>query len=98
MDGVTHATTQYRWDAFGRLTRQTQALSSAAANHSHQQTIAFTYLASGGGQGELATITYPSGSVLTHQYNATGRLTGLLWNSQPLIENITYNALDQPLS
>ncbi|MGS5088851.1 RHS repeat-associated core domain-containing protein [Hydrogenophaga sp. A37] len=97
-NGVTHATTQYQWDAFGRLTAQAQTLSSAVANHSHQQTTAFTYLASGGGQGELASITYPSGSVLTHQYNATGRLTGMLWNGQPLIENITYNALDQPQS
>ncbi|WP_236966424.1 RHS repeat-associated core domain-containing protein [Hydrogenophaga sp. SL48] len=98
VDGVTHATPQYQWDAFGRLTAQAQTLSSAVANHSNLQTTAFTYLASGGGQGELSTITYPSGSVLTHQYNATGRLTGLLWNGQPLIENITYNALDQPLS
>jgi RHS repeat-associated protein len=98
VDGVTHATTQYQWDAFGRLTAQAQTLSSAVANHSNLQTTAFTYLASGGGQGELSTITYPSGSVLTHQYNATGRLTGLQWNGQPLIENITYNALDQPLS
>jgi RHS repeat-associated protein len=98
VDGVTHATTQYQWDAFGRLTAQSQTLSSAIANHSNVQTTAFTYLASGGGRGELATLTYPSGSVLTHQYNAAGRLSGMVWNGQPLLQNITWNALGQPLA
>jgi RHS repeat-associated protein len=36
--------------------------------------------------------------VLTHQYSASGRLSGLLWNGQPLIENLQFNALGQPLS
>ncbi|MFC3683363.1 RHS repeat-associated core domain-containing protein [Hydrogenophaga luteola] len=94
----TLATTQYQWDSFGRLTRQTQTLSSAIAYLTTVQTTAFSHVASGAGQGELASITYPSGSVLTHQYSASGRLSGLLWNGQPLIENLQYNALGQPLS
>lgn len=94
----TLATTQYQWDSFGRLTRQMQSLSSAIAHHSNVQTTAFSYVGSGAGKGELATITYPSGSVLTHQYSASGRLSGLLWNGQPLIENLQFNALGQPLS
>lgn len=98
VDGVEHARTQYQWDAFGRLTRQTQLLSTAIANHSIIQTTAFTYRSSGGGNGDLATLTYPSGAVLTHQYNAAGRLSGMLWNGQPLLQAITWNALDQPLS
>jgi RHS repeat-associated protein len=95
---VTHATTQYQWDAFGRLTRQTQTLSSAIANHSLLQATAFTYRASGGGKGELATLTYPSGSVLTHQYDAAGQFSSLLWNGQPLLQALKFNALGQPLS
>ncbi|PPD28145.1 MAG: hypothetical protein CTY21_13305, partial [Methylomonas sp.] len=39
----------------------------------------------------------PSSSVLTHQHDATGRLTGLLWNGAPLLRNLTHNALGQPL-
>lgn len=98
VDGVEHVKTQYQWDAFGRLTRQMQTLSSAIANHSTTQTTAFAYRTSGGGKGELATITYPSGAVLTHQYNAAGRLSGMLWNGQLLLQAITWNALGQPLS
>ena len=94
----TVATTQYQWDAFGRLTRQTQLLSSAIANHSEIQTTALTYRTSGGGKGELATLTYPSGSILTHQYAATGVLSGMLWNGQPLLQALKFNALGQPLS
>ena len=95
---MTHATTQYQWDAFGRLTRQTQTLSSAIASHSTIRTTTLAYRTSGGGKGDLATLTYPSGAVLTHQYNATGRLTGMLWAGRPLLQNIVYNALDQPMS
>ena len=95
---VTHATTQYQWNSFGQLTRQKQTLSSAIAYHSEVRTTAFSYVASGSGKGELATITYPSGAVLTHQYSSNGRLAGLLWNGQPLIENLQYNALDQAIS
>ena len=78
--------------------RQTPSLSSSVTNHSNTQVTSLTYRISGDGKGDLATITYPSGSVLTHQYNATGRLTGMLWNGQPLIESLQYNALGQPLS
>ena len=53
---------------------------------------------SGAGAGELASITYPSGAVLSYQYDATGALIGMRWNGQPLLQNIAYNALGQPLS
>lgn len=94
----TQATTQYQWDAFGRQTHQTQILSSAIADHSTVQNTAYSYVVSGAGAGELASISYPSGSVLTHQYGTAGQLSGMLWNGQPLLENIRFNALGQPLS
>ncbi|MBL8387689.1 MAG: hypothetical protein JNK17_05715 [Hydrogenophaga sp.] len=94
VDGVVHATTQYQWDAFGRLTRQTQTLSSAIANHSNTLTTSYAY-STGNGKGQLATITYPSGTVLTHQHAANGLLTGMLWGGKPLLQNIDYNALGQ---
>lgn len=101
-NGVPQVTTRYQWDAFGRLTRQTQTISSAIADHSQVRSVGYAYVASsagsGAGVGELKSITYPSGSVLTHQHDATGRLTGLLWNGAPVLRNLTHNALGQPLS
>ncbi|MDR2924552.1 MAG: hypothetical protein LBU76_01110 [Azoarcus sp.] len=51
-----------------------------------------------GGTGLLHAITYPSGKVLTYQYDITGQLTGLLWNGQPLISNLIWTPLGQPKS
>lgn len=98
VNGVTHATTQYQWDSFGRLTGRTQTLSSTVADHSLVQTSSYTYVASGPGAGQLASLTYPGGSVLTHAYDATGRLSSMALNGQPLLVDIQYNALEQPLS
>ncbi|MEZ5662216.1 MAG: RHS repeat-associated core domain-containing protein [Burkholderiaceae bacterium] len=98
VDGVQHVFTRYQWDSFGRLTGQAQQISSSIADHSEIRTVAYGYVPAGAGAGELAAITYPSGSVLVHQYSASGQLTGLLWNGAPLVQDIVYNALQQPLS
>jgi RHS repeat-associated protein len=94
----TQAFTQYQWDSFGHLTRQTQTLSSAIASHSLVQTTAYSYVASGPGAGQLASLTYPSGAVLTHAYDTTGRLSAMALDGQPLLADIRFNALEQPLS
>lgn len=97
--GTAEQTTErYQWDSFGRLTRQEQVLSTAIASHHQTLTTLYSYQDSGGGKGERATMTYPSGAVLTYQYDITGRLSGLLWNGLPLIENLKFNAVGQPLS
>jgi RHS repeat-associated protein len=98
VDSAVHATTQYQWDSFGHLTRQTQTLSSAIADHSLVQTTSFSYVASGAGAGQLASLTYPSDAVLTHSYDNTGRLSAMALDGQPLLSEIKYNALEQPLS
>ncbi|WP_157983751.1 RHS repeat domain-containing protein, partial [Simplicispira metamorpha] len=55
------------------------------------------YIAAGlPGAGQIASITYPSGKQLAHQYDATGQLTGLTWAGQPLITSLTWNPLGQP--
>jgi len=49
----------------------------------------------GAGAGQIARITYASGRQLEHQYDATGQLTGLQWNGQPLVSAITWSPLGQ---
>ncbi len=91
-------TTRFQWDAFGRLRQQGQNISSAIADHSQTRNVNFSHVPSGAGAGELASVTYPSGAVLSYQYDSTGVLTDMRWNGQPLLQGITYNALGQPLS
>lgn len=86
------ATTQYQRDAQGRITRKTQILANGDT-----RSIATTYIPAGqGGAGSVQAVTYASGKQLVYQYDATGQLTGLLWNGQPLIQNLTWNPLGQP--
>ncbi|KQO27227.1 RHS repeat-associated core domain-containing protein [Acidovorax sp. Leaf78] len=71
----------------GRIVRKTQQLKNG-----HTSTVGYSYASSG----QLASITYPDGKVLQHQYDSTGQLTGMLWNNQPLVSGITWNPLGQP--
>ncbi|MDP9895027.1 RHS repeat-associated protein [Variovorax boronicumulans] len=80
-------TTAYTRDAFGRVAVKQQTL----ANGSVQQV-----LYGHNANGTLGSISYPNGSLLLYSYDATGRLTGLNWNGQPLISGISWNALGQP--
>lgn len=80
-------TTEYTRDAFGRVTLKKQTL----ANGSVQQ-VSYAYNANG----TLASIGYPNGGTLSHIYDATGRLTGLNWNGNPLVSGIAWNPLGQP--
>lgn len=86
------ATTRYQRDPQGRVVRKVQAL----ANGDTRST-AYAYVPVGSnGAGQIASTTYPSGKQLTHQYDATGQLTGLTWAGQPLITNLAWNPLGQP--
>jgi len=49
-----------------------------------------------GGAGQPQSVTYPSGKILTYQYDATGQITRLNWNGQPLISNIAWTPLGAP--
>lgn len=80
-------TTEYTRDTFGRVTLKKQTLANGV-----MQQVSYTYNVNG----TLASIGYPNGVVLTHVYDATGRLIGLNWNGTPLVSNITWNPLGQP--
>ena len=38
----------------------------------------------------LASMTYPSGLVLTYQYDANGEISAILADGQPVVQNISY--------
>lgn len=85
-------TTRWQRDALGRVTRKVQILANGDT-----RSVAYSYVPAGqGGAGSIAAITYPSGKQLSHQYDATGRLTGLQWDGHPLLANITWSPLGQP--
>ncbi|CAN7281778.1 hypothetical protein LJR129_001375 [Acidovorax sp. LjRoot129] len=80
-------TTTYQRDWHGRIVRKTQLLKNG-----NSRSVGYGYSPSG----QLASITYPDGKVLQHQYDSTGQLTALTWNNQPLVSGITWNPLGQP--
>ncbi|PIF75062.1 RHS repeat-associated protein [Variovorax sp. 54] len=80
-------TTEYTRDAFGRVTLKKQTLANGGV-----QQVSYGYNANG----TLASIGYPNGATLAHQYDATGRLAGLNWNGSPLVTGIAWNPLGQP--
>ncbi|MGJ7501125.1 RHS repeat-associated core domain-containing protein [Variovorax sp. ZT5P49] len=80
-------TTEYTRDTFGRVTLKKQTL----INGSIQQ-VSYAY----NPNGALASIGYPNGGTLSHVYDATGRLTGLNWNGNPLVTGLAWNPLGQP--
>jgi RHS repeat-associated protein len=94
------AKTTYIRDTLGRVTRKTQLLTSAASS-----VVNTTYVAAGtAGAGQLASISYPNGGVLSYVYSATGQLSALNWAATttaaalPLVSNITWSPLGQPLT
>lgn len=83
-------TTAYTRDALGRITLKTQTL----INGSVQQ-VSYGH----NPNGTLASIGYPNNlGLLTHFYDGTGRLTGLNLNGTPLVTNVAWNPLGQPIA
>ncbi len=93
------ATTTYVRDALGRVTRKTQLLKSGVSS-----IVNYTYVATGAGAGQLQTQSWPDGGKLSYLYSAAGQLSSMTWAtsataaSNPLISNIVWNPLGQPLS
>ena len=91
-------TTFYGYDGFGRVSSKTQALSNGQS-----QTLRYAYAVGG----QIASITYPSGRIVSYQSTA-GRVTGISiaepsgWLStptpKPFVTGIAYTALGQPKS
>ncbi|SFE07567.1 RHS repeat-associated core domain-containing protein, partial [Paracidovorax konjaci] len=85
-------TTRYQRDLLGRVTRKVEILANGDT-----RTLGYRYAEAGSaGAGQIAAITYPSGRQVQYQYDATGQLTGLTWDGQPLLANLAWNPLGQP--
>jgi len=79
-------TTEYRYDGFGRLISKTQELRNGA-----RHVVRYGW----GAGGVLASITYPSGRVVSYERQA-GRVTGIAIDTAPFVSNIRYSGLNQP--
>ncbi len=79
-------------DLWGRVIRRTQIL-----DNGDTRALGYSYQPAGSaGAGQINVISYPSGKNLKHTYDATGQLTKLDWDGQPLLTNIIWNPLGQP--
>jgi RHS repeat-associated protein len=94
------AKTTYIRDPLGRVTRKTQLLTSGA-----NSVVNTSYVPVGtAGAGQVQSMSYPNGGVLSYVYTASGQLSALNWQTAttaaalPLISNITWSPLGQPLS
>ncbi|MBI2768760.1 MAG: hypothetical protein HYX47_04015 [Burkholderiales bacterium] len=77
-------TTDYNYDGFGRVAAKTQTLKNGMT-----QTVRYTYAPGG----QVASITYPSGKVVSYAQQA-GRVTGISIGGTPFVSNVVYSALN----
>lgn len=92
--------TIYSWNQHGRLVSKAQTTNGRVFSQ------AYTYVASGNGVGELASITYPGKARVNYGYDTQGRVNAISVNpvqangsapdtatSIPVLSDITYDAL-----
>jgi RHS repeat-associated protein len=102
--------TTYLRDGFGRIVKKTQQLAPftgttanpAGAVKSVQYSYAASSTGSGPGVGQMASLTYPNGTLVSYVYSAAGQISQINWGSatasNPLVTDITYTPLGQPSS
>jgi RHS repeat-associated protein len=102
--------TTYLRDGFGRIVKKTQQLApftGTTANpagpiKSVQYSYATSSTGSGPGVGQMASLTYPNGTLVSYVYSAAGQISQINWGnsttSNPLVTDITYTPLGQPAS
>ena len=87
-------TTAYAYDGLGRIASKVQGL-----RNGESQTLRYTYAAGG----QIASISYPSGRIVSYQ-SVAGRVTGISMAAsskdsvKPFVSAITYTALGQAKS
>ncbi len=93
--------TSFVYDGLGRVVTKTQISGPAGAQRTF--TLAYTWGTSGSATGKLASVTYPSGAVVTYGYDSAGRVndvgvTGADGVVTKVLTGLSYNALNQPKS
>jgi RHS repeat-associated protein len=86
-------TTNYTYNVFHQvLTKiQTNQAPTTLGYTASQQKNSYTYTTGG----KLASMTYPSGSVLNYVYNANGVLNSVTLGSNPLASNISFDGANR---
>jgi len=91
-------TTAYTYDGLGRIASKTQVVGPASKSFSVQ----YGYGSSGNALGQLQSITYPSGVVVSYSYDNAGRPTGVGISgpagNKTVLSGLSYNALSSPKS
>jgi uncharacterized protein RhaS with RHS repeats len=102
--------TTYLRDGLGRVVKKTQQLapfvattaSPAGAVKSVSYGYATSSTGSGPGVGQMSSLTYPNGTLVSYIYSAAGQISQINWGSatasNPLVTDITYTPLGQPAS
>lgn len=79
----------FAYDLWGRMIQD--AFTPAAGSGS--LTVGYGY----NGAGQLISLTYPSGAVLTLAYAADGSVTGEAWNGTPILTQALHQPFDGPV-
>lgn len=73
------STLNYGYDVLGRVIQKTESVGGQTL------TVAYTYAA-----GRLASMTYPSGAVVSYSYDSSGRVDSIDVAGHPLLSNVSY--------
>jgi len=74
--------TAYTYDGYGRLASKTQTAKSGSSQWA--RTVSYGYGTSGGTNGKLVSITYPSANRINFSYDAAGRINAITLNPNQL--------------
>ena len=93
--------TSFVYDGLGRVVTKTQISGPVGAQRTF--TLNYGWGTSGTAAGKLASVTYPSGAVVTYGYDTAGRVndvgvTGADGVVTKVLTGLSYNALNQPKS
>jgi RHS repeat-associated protein len=88
--------TKYERDAFGRITKKTQTVNDNPTNPTVLIS-QYTYTPAG----DIATLRYPSGLLLSYTRSASGQVSGITTKigsaaARPFVSDLSYTALGQP--
>ncbi len=93
--------TSFVYDGLGRVVTKTQVSGPSGAQRTF--TLNYAWGSSGTSTGKLASVTYPSGAIVTYGYDTAGRIndvsvTGADGVVSKVLSGLAYDALSQPKS
>ncbi|MHA6890516.1 RHS repeat-associated core domain-containing protein [Ralstonia pseudosolanacearum] len=90
--------TRFVYDGFGNVVSKAQT--TTVNGVAKKQSVAYGYGTSGNTNGQLISLTYPSGNIVGYSYDGAGRIAGLSLTTAngntTLLSNIQYQPFGQP--